>query len=255
MGGQARGSHRRPAKGPELRRPGNARFRKRVELMTEDEKIRALLTDELTGLGNRRAWEEGDRMPVQAMVDVEGLKWANDNVGWALGDALLLTVANAIREQGVKGYRLGGDEFVFGGEARATVEAMVDGVRRQVGGAEVEATLADGSRRRFRGATIHAGIGASLDEAHAALNRDKKAGIASGERAPRGSRPRRLTEVSLARRGSPVADLASFAKSRRSPDVRFYLRALREADPDFGEPDVDGDVKRMSREWRTRRMR
>lgn len=41
----------------------------------------------------------------------------------------------------------------------------------------------------------------------------------------------------------------------RSPDVRFYLRALREADPDFGEPDVDGDVKRMSREWRTRSMR
>ncbi len=60
--------------------------------MTEDEKIRALLTDELTGLGNRRAWEEGDRMSVQAMVDVEGLKWVNDNVGWALGDALLLTV-------------------------------------------------------------------------------------------------------------------------------------------------------------------
>jgi hypothetical protein len=74
--------------------------------MTEDEKLRALLTDELTGLGNRRAWEEGERMPVQAMVDVEGLKWANDNIGWALGDALLLTVANAIREQGVKGYRL-----------------------------------------------------------------------------------------------------------------------------------------------------
>jgi GGDEF domain-containing protein len=223
--------------------------------MTEDEKIRALLTDELTGLGNRRAWEEAERMPVQAMVDVEGLKWINDNVGWALGDALLLTMANAIREQNVKGYRLGGDEFVFEGETRASVEAIVDGVRRQVGEADFEATFADGSRRRFRGATIHAGIGATLDEAHAALNGDKKAGIASGERAPRGSRPRRLTEVSRARPRSTVADLASFWKSRRTSDVHFYVRALREADPDFGEPDLDDDVKRMSREWLTRRMR
>ena len=254
MGGQARGSHSRRAQPPELRRPENAQLRKRVELMTEDEKIRALLTDELTGLGNRRAWEEGERMPVQAMVDVEGLKWANDNVGWALGDALLLTVANAIREQGVKGYRLGGDEFVFEGDTRATVEAMVDGVRRRVGEANVEATFTDGSRRWFRGATIHAGIGASLDEAHAALNGAKKAAIASGERAPRGSRPRRLTEVSLARR-SPVADLASFSKSRRSHDVRFDLRPPRERNPDFGEPDVEDDVKRISREWLTRNMR
>jgi len=44
--------------------------------------------DELTGLGNRRAWEEGSRRPVQAMLDVEGLKWVNDNLGWAAGDEL-----------------------------------------------------------------------------------------------------------------------------------------------------------------------
>jgi hypothetical protein len=70
---------------------------------------------------------------------------------------------------------------------------MVEGVRRQVAEAEVEATFADGSRRRFMGARIRAGIGASLDEAHAGLNQEKKAGIAFGERASRGSRPRRRT--------------------------------------------------------------
>ena len=61
----------------ERRRAANASRRKRVEQMTEDEKVRALLTDELTGLGNRRAWEEGSRRPVQAMLDVEGFKWVN----------------------------------------------------------------------------------------------------------------------------------------------------------------------------------
>ena len=59
------------------RRAENTSRRKRVEQMTQDEKVRALLTDELTGLGNRRAWEEGSRRPVQAMLDVEGLKWVN----------------------------------------------------------------------------------------------------------------------------------------------------------------------------------
>ena len=245
----------RPTARNELRRPENAPLRKRVELMTEDEKVRALLTDELTGLGNRRAWEEGERKPVQAMLDVEGLKWVNDNVGWALGDALLRTVASALRAHGVRGYRLGGDEFVFEGETRAAVKAVVDRVRRHVEKAAVEATFSDGAKRRFTGATIHAGIGGSLDEAHAALNAEKKASVAARQRAPRGGRPPRLTEVSVARRRSRVTDLASFLKSRRSPDLRFYLRALREADPDFGEPDAESDVKLMSREWLTRNMR
>jgi diguanylate cyclase (GGDEF)-like protein len=246
MGRQGRTPHS-PAE--ERRRPENRRQRKRVELMTDREKIRALLTDELTGLGNRRAWEEGNRRPVQAMVDVEGLKWVNDNVGWAFGDALLKTVANAIRDQGVKGYRLGGDEFVFEGETREAVESVVAGVRRQVGEAEIEASVANGSRRRFKGATVHAGIGASLEEAHAELNRSKKAGT------PRGGRPRRLKEIAVDGANASVLGLASFWKHRSSPDVRFFLRALREADPDFGEADPEGDVKRMSHEWLTRRMR
>jgi len=250
------GPRRRPTRGKDLRRPENAPLRKRVEHMTEEERLRALLTDELTGLGNRRAWEEGDRRPVQAMVDVEGLKWVNDNVGWTVGDALLRTVANAIRDQGVKGYRLGGDEFVFEGEAWAAVEAVIDGVRQYLGRADIEATVADGSRWRFRGATVHAGIGGSLEEAHAALNAAKKAGIATGERAKRGGRPRRLTEITLAPRDEdPVADLASFMKRRHSSDLRFHAGELREPGPDFGEDDVDGDVKLMSREWLTRNIR
>ena len=39
-------------------------------------------------------------------------------------------------------------------------------------------------------------------------------------------------------------------------ELRFFLRALREADPDFGEerdPSTDDDL--MSREWLTRSMR
>ena len=230
----------------ERRRAANASRRKRVEQMTEGEKMRALLTDELTGLGNRRAWEEGSRRPVQAMLDVEGLKWVNDNLGWAAGDELLRAVAAAIREEGVVGYRLGGDEFVFEAEDRASVQAAIDGITRRLGAAGIETTLPDGPTRRLKGARVHAGIGRSLDEADAALNSAKKAGIAAGERAERGDRPRGLSEVRV----------LPFSKRAEPRDLRFFLRAFREADPDFGEEkdaDTGGDM--MSREWLIRNMR
>lgn len=230
----------------ERRRAENASRRKRVEQMTEDEKMRALLTDELTGLGNRRAWEEGNRRPVQAMLDVEGLKWVNDNLGWAAGDALLRAVASAIREEGVVGYRLGGDEFVFEGEDRASIQAAVDRIGRRLGAAGIEAKLSHGTTRRLKGARVHAGVGRSLDEADAALNSAKKAGIAAGERAARGDRPRGLWE----------ARVLPFFKRTEPRDLRFFLQAFREADPDFGnerDSDAGGDI--MSREWLIRNMR
>jgi diguanylate cyclase (GGDEF)-like protein len=230
----------------ERRRAENASRRKRVEQMTEDEKMRALLTDELTGLGNRRAWEEGNRRPVQAMLDVEGLKWVNDNLGWAAGDALLRAVASAIREEGVVGYRLGGDEFVFEGEDRASIQAAVDRIGRRLGAAGIEAKLSHGTTRRLKGARVHAGVGRSLDEADAALNSAKKAGIAAGERAARGDRPRGLWE----------ARVLPFFKRTEPRDLRFFLQAFREADPDFGkekDSNPGGDI--MSREWLIRNMR
>ena len=171
-----------PVDEAERRHGENAPRRKRVEHMTEEEKVRALLTDELTGLGNRRAWEQADRQPVQAMLDVEGLKWVNDNLGWAAGDELLRTVGAAIREEGVVGYRLGGDEFVFQGEERGAVEDALRRIRKRLLAARIEARLKDGSAWRINGARIHAGIGRSLDEADAALNHAKKAGIAAGQR-------------------------------------------------------------------------
>jgi GGDEF domain-containing protein len=220
----------------------NARLHKRVHLMTEGEKTRALLTDDLTGLGNRRAWQEGDRLPVQVMLEVEGLKWANDNVGWAAGNELLCAVADAIREEGIAGCRLGGDEFVFETEDRAAAQASVDRIQRRLRGAEIAGTLPDGSRRRLRGPRIHAGIGRSLKEAHAELNAAKKAGLAARKRAGRGNRPRGLQE----------GGLVSFLK-RKESQLRFYFLAFREADPDFREKKTESGV--MSRAWLIRRSR
>ncbi|MCR5033697.1 MAG: GGDEF domain-containing protein [Lachnospiraceae bacterium] len=80
--------------------------------------------DDLTGLKNRRAYDEEmnelEELPPQAelvylMMDVNGLKKANDILGHAAGDELLVATAQIIRDvfgQFGNCYRTGGDEFV-----------------------------------------------------------------------------------------------------------------------------------------------
>jgi len=78
-------------------------------------------TDELTGLRNRRGFHEVAHaavlagMPILlAFIDVDGLKKVNDSMGHAMGDALLVDVAQALRtcfrREDIMA-RLGGDEF------------------------------------------------------------------------------------------------------------------------------------------------
>jgi GGDEF domain-containing protein len=246
---------------------GTPGLRKRVAVMTEAEKTRALLVDELTGLGSRRAWDDHDRMSVQAMLDIEGLKWINDNVGWPAGDELLRVVAAAIGDEGVTGYRLGGDEFAFEGKDEAAVATTIERIRGRLREASIEAIGRDGSPRRLRGPRVHAGIGRSLEEAASALRGAKQAGVVSGERAARGTRPLGLTEVSPARGfdrdqdpglGARVArafrSVARFLGRVDEPTYRFYLRALREADPAFGK-EASPSERWMSLEWLVRDAR
>jgi diguanylate cyclase (GGDEF)-like protein len=83
------------------------------------------VTDELTGLPNRRAWNahlehalarsRRTREPLCVLLlDLDGFKEVNDRQGHAAGDELLVQVAgawlDAVRETDVLG-RLGGDEF------------------------------------------------------------------------------------------------------------------------------------------------
>ena len=84
-------------------------------------------TDALTGLGNRLALQElldeeiqkddapGDLTLV--FMDVDGFKSVNDTHGHAVGDDLLVSMANKFKDNtyrdGEGVFRLGGDEFVF----------------------------------------------------------------------------------------------------------------------------------------------
>jgi len=83
--------------------------------------------DPLTGVANRRAWEEavvaaqqeldaswGTRIAVVAIADVDRLKQVNDTLGHSVGDALIAATATGLLRESPEGAtiaRLGGDEF------------------------------------------------------------------------------------------------------------------------------------------------
>lgn len=85
----------------------------------------ALFGDDMTGLGNKRAYgehhERGLKPGVTAMLDLNGLKGANDALGHEAGDAMIGAAGRAIRAaidktvgpENAKAWRLGGDEFSF----------------------------------------------------------------------------------------------------------------------------------------------
>lgn len=75
-------------------------------------------TDELTGLLNRRNYEnriKAERRPVMVlMADVDSFKQVNDSFGHQFGDLCLTQIGAALKEAyGKTGlcYRVGGDEF------------------------------------------------------------------------------------------------------------------------------------------------
>jgi diguanylate cyclase (GGDEF)-like protein len=112
-----------------------------AQLRAFAETSRMARIDELTGLPNRRALlerlaEVGSRLPAApfavTLIDLDGFKEVNDQLGHAAGDELLRLVAGRLRSAmpaaGTLG-RLGGDEFAAvlpdAGTARAVARAMV----------------------------------------------------------------------------------------------------------------------------------
>jgi diguanylate cyclase (GGDEF)-like protein len=123
------------------------------------------LHDELTGLLNRRGWEEafearrltsaeGDEPTSVLMLDVDGLKHANDTYGHEAGDGLIRAVgrvlADAVRSEDVVA-RVGGDEFavLLPRASAEECEAIVGRIRRML------------ARRRLPGIPVSASVGAA----------------------------------------------------------------------------------------------
>jgi GGDEF domain-containing protein len=155
--------------------------RRRVAEMSPEEMRRELLTSEVTGLPNRRAFDEAGVASAVAMSDLDGLKALNDRYGYDVGNAFLRAKAAALQEAGLEAYHDKGDEFLFRGRNIKELQASLECARSILGGRTVVVELTDGNTLRFTGADFSYGVGKDLAEAEVGLKSHKADRKARGE--------------------------------------------------------------------------
>jgi GGDEF domain-containing protein len=173
-----------------LDRRKNAERRAKVAEMTPEEMQRELLTSQVTGLPNKRAFDEGPVAPTVTNVDVDSLKWINDTLGHAVGDELLAKVGAAFKAVGVNAFHISGDEFRVNATDVKSAEAAMRKVNAILKKESISATLPDGTVITKRGIGVSYGHGSNTNEAETALQRSKAERTAKGLRPERGAEPR-----------------------------------------------------------------
>ena len=154
--------------------------RRRVAEMSREEMQRELLTSEVTGLPNRRAFDEAGVAQVIAMCDVDGLKALNEH-GYEIGNAVLRAMADALCEAGLEAYHDKGDEFLCRDKDKKQLNAKLQRAKAILRGRTIPVQRADGSNVSIRGADFSYGVGKDLNEAELRLKSDKTCRQNSGK--------------------------------------------------------------------------
>jgi GGDEF domain-containing protein len=154
--------------------------RRRVAEMSREEMQRELLTSEVTGLPNRRAFDEAGVALAVAMCDVDGLKALNKH-GYEIGNAVLRTMADALCEAGLEAYHDKGDEFLCRDNDKKQLNAKLQRAKAILRGRTIPVQRADGSNVSIRGADFSYGVGKDLNEAELRLKSDKTCRQNSGK--------------------------------------------------------------------------
>jgi GGDEF domain-containing protein len=170
--------------------------RKNVADMSADEMRRALLIDDLTGIGNRRAYDESVKKPFQVSIDADGLKWINDNLGHESGDILLKAIGEAIGRVTTDGYHISGDEFVVQAGTEIAAADIMETVNELLAQAVVEGVNSNGDKVNLKGIGISYGIAKDLKYAETKLQQHKQERETTGQRSGRGEQPTNATITS-----------------------------------------------------------
>lgn len=154
--------------------------RRRVAEMSLEEMRRELLTSEVTGLPNRRAFEEAGTSTAIALSDLDGLKALN-KYGYAVGDAALRAKAETLLAAGLDAYHDKGDEFLCRAVNADELQARLECARTILRNRSIQVQLAAGTILRVRGADFSYGIGTTLEDAETRLRFQKMEREARGE--------------------------------------------------------------------------
>jgi GGDEF domain-containing protein len=132
-----------------------------------------VLISALTGLPNRQAFDEGETSPFVGIADVDLMKVFNDSYGRIAGDILLRRLAKILVSVDLEVYHGHHDEFLCKGEAREELNAKISKARHIFRGSFQ--LYAEGRIQTIEGTDFSFGIGATLEEAQAALQGEKRA--------------------------------------------------------------------------------
>ncbi len=139
--------------------------------MTEEQVYASMFEDFVSGALNRRAYELDNR-EFMAIIDLDSLKYINDNLGHRAGDKQLRRLAQALITVFGKDsvYRLSGDEFAVKYDDPNKLFIQLIALRAGL-------------------PTFSFGIGLGLDQADRLLLIDKGLREKEGSRAQRGEKP------------------------------------------------------------------
>ncbi len=150
--------------------------------------------DELTGIGNRRSFEDALRaLPRRyclAMIDIDHFKAVNDTYGHAEGDHALRRVASQIRAAfGSAAFRYGGEEFavILPESGPEQARERLERLRRDVAEATFVVRRGRDRRRKHRGAKPE----------RRSTGRDRRRGQYSASRRAAGGTARHQLTVSI----------------------------------------------------------
>lgn len=140
-----------------------------VQNLTADQLVNVMYVDHVTGVWNRAAYELiKATWRLTMIVDLDSLKWINDNIGHRAGDKALRTVAQLLNEiLPDQVFRLSGDEFVVVANDYREFESIV----------------------RMPTKMFSYGIGLDLQVADSQLQRNKAEREQQGLRSLRGEKP------------------------------------------------------------------
>ena len=164
-----------------------------------------IFRDGMTGNLNKRAFEHDEPQAIEqgkvfASIDMSGLKWVNDTFGHDFGDDLLKLMGDSLGEvSGENSYRIGGDEYagIFDNEEQAGI--LLNKVKEELAGRELEVITPDGVKRIFKGWGFDYATANTYSEADKKLTKFRTKLKAEGKRVGRGGEPLGLAEVTAER--------------------------------------------------------
>ena len=154
----------RPAK-ERIERRKNPQLRKAYDVYTDKANYRRtiaenkalrekLYTNPLSEVPNKIAFTEGKVSPVVASIDLDALKFINDNVGHAAGDDLLKLAAKVLKKH-VDIYHVSGDEYWAKGQS---AEQLDNGLKAALAELESGQHVLESEKARFNRPSFSYGI-------------------------------------------------------------------------------------------------